>query len=67
MNSVINFTCKSIETNCVRFFTVEIITFNGDSFIEEIEAPSAEAAQEIASNLYLDVDYTMVQSSFEMA
>ena len=48
----------------LKYFSVEIITFNGESFTEEIEARSAEEAQEIAASMYEEVDYTMVQGCF---
>ncbi|MBD5505624.1 MAG: hypothetical protein HDR09_18260 [Lachnospiraceae bacterium] len=43
---------------------MEVITFNGESFTEEIEARNAEEAQEIAASMYEDVDYTMIQGCF---
>lgn len=48
----------------LKFFTVEIVTFSGDSYLEEIEAHSEEEAQEIAASLYDDVDYTMIQGCY---
>lgn len=48
----------------LKYFSVEVITFNGESFIEEVEARSAEEAQEIAASMYEEVDYTMVQGCF---
>ena len=47
-----------------KYFTVEVITFDGDSYTEEVEARSADEAQEIAASMYDDVDYTMVQGCF---
>lgn len=43
---------------------MEVITFDGDSYTEEVEARSADEAQEIAASMYDDVDYTMVQGCF---
>jgi len=48
----------------LKFFSVEVITFNGESFTEEIEARNADEAQEIAASMYEDVDYTMIQGCF---
>ena len=48
----------------LKYFLVEVITFDGESFTEEIEARSADEAQEIAASMHNDVDYTMVQSCF---
>ena len=43
---------------------MEVITFDGESYTEEVEARDAEEAQEIAASLHEDVDYTMVQGCF---
>lgn len=43
---------------------MEVITYDGDSYTEEIEARNADEAQEIAASMYDDVDYTMVQGCF---
>ena len=48
----------------LKYFSVEVITFDGESFTEEVEARNAEEAQEIAASLHDEVDYTMVQSCF---
>ena len=48
----------------LKYFSVEVITFDGDSYTEEVEARSADEAQEIAASMYDDVDYTMVQGCF---
>ena len=47
-----------------KYFTVEVITFDGDSNIVEIEARDEDEAQEIAASQFKDVDYTMVQGCF---
>ena len=47
-----------------KYFTVEVITFDGDSNTVEIEARSADEAQEIAASRFDNVDYTMVQGCF---
>lgn len=48
----------------LKYFSVEVITFDGDSYTEEVEARTAEEAQEIAASQYDNVDYTMVQGCF---
>lgn len=48
----------------LKYFSVEVITFDGDSYTEEVEARNAEEAQEIAASQYDNVDYTMVQGCF---
>ena len=48
----------------LKYFSVEVITFDGESYTEEVEARDAEEAQEIAASLHDDVDYTMVQGCF---
>ena len=65
MTYVSNIFNSSLNSNRkLKYFSVEIITFNGESFIEEVEARSAEEAQEIAASMYEEVDYTMVQGCF---
>ncbi|MBD5231469.1 MAG: hypothetical protein HDS66_04865 [Bacteroidales bacterium] len=65
MTYVSNIFNNSLNSNRkLKYFSVEIITFNGESFTEEIEARSAEEAQEIAASMYEEVDYTMVQGCF---
>ena len=49
-----------------KYFSVEVITFNGDSFMDEIEARSSEEAAEIAVSQYDEVDYVMVQVCSQM-
>ena len=36
----------------LKYFSVEVITFDGDSYTEEVEARSADEAQEIAASMY---------------
>ena len=48
----------------IKYYSVEVITFDGDSYMEEIEARNADEAQEIAASMHEDVDYTMVQGCF---
>ena len=46
----------------LRIYTIEVVTFDGDSHIIEIAAESAEEACEIAASQVEDADYTMVQA-----
>lgn len=65
MTYVSNIFNSSLNSNRkLKYFSVEVITFDGESFIEEVEARSADQAQEIAASMYDDVDYTMVQGCF---
>lgn len=65
MTYVSNIFNSSLNSNRkLKYFSVEVITFDGESFIEEVEARSAEEAQEIAATMYEEVDYTMVQGCF---
>lgn len=57
--------CISLNSNRKnKYFTVEVITFDGDSNTVEIEARDEYEAQEIAASQFEDVDYTMVQGCF---
>lgn len=65
MTHVMNiFDSSLISNRSLKCYTVEVITFNGESYTEEIEARNADQAQEIAASMYADVDYTMVQGCF---
>ena len=65
MTYVSNIFSSSLNSNRkLKYFSVEVITFDGDSYTEEVEARSADEAQEIAASMYDDVDYTMVQGCF---
>ncbi len=65
MTHVMNIFDSSLNSNrSLKCFTVEVITFDGESYTEEIEARNADQAQEIAASMYDDVDYTMVQGCF---
>jgi hypothetical protein len=56
---------SSLNSNrSLKYYSVEVITFDGDSYTTEVEARSAEEAQEIAASQYDNVDYTMVQGCF---
>ena len=48
----------------LKYFSVEVITFDGDSITVEVEARSADEAQEIAASQFDNVDYTMIHSCF---
>ena len=50
--------------NKVKYFTVEIVTFDGESYTEEIVARSKEQAEEIAYTMYDNIDYVMIQGCF---
>ena len=65
MTYVSNIFSSSLNsTRKLKYFSIEVITFNGESYTEEIEARTAEEAQEIAASMYDEVDYTMVQGCF---
>ena len=65
MTYVSNIFSSSLNSNRkLKYFSVEVITFDGESYIEEIEARSADEAQEIAASRFDNVDYTMVQGCF---
>lgn len=65
MTYVSNIFSSSLNSNRkLKYFSIEVITFNGESYTEEIEARTAEEAQEIAASMYDEVDYTMVQGCF---
>ncbi len=65
MTHVMNIFDSSLNSNrSLKCYTVEVITFDGESYTEEIEARNADQAQEIAASMYDDVDYTMVQGCF---
>lgn len=63
MTHVMNIFSSSPDSS-IKYYSVEVITFDGESYTEEIEARDADEAQEIAASMYDDVDYTMVQGCF---
>ena len=66
MTYVLNTPSLSLNANRrLKYFNVEIVTFNGDSYMEEIEARTSTEAAEIAASMYEDVDYVMVQGCVE--
>ena len=63
MTHVMNIFDSSLKSNRkLKYFSVEVITFDGDSITVEVEARSADEAQEIAASQFDNVDYTMIQS-----
>lgn len=65
MTHVMNIFDSSLNSNRkLKYFSVEVITFDGDSYTIEVEARNAEEAQEIAASQVEDADYTMVQGCF---
>ncbi len=65
MTHVMNIFDNSLNSNRkLKYYSVEVITFDGESFTIEVEARSAEEAQEIAASQVEDADYTMVQGCF---
>ncbi len=61
MTAISNSFSSPFISNGLKYFTIEIVTFDGEHFIEEIEAYDAEEAQAEAASMYDDVDYTMCQ------
>ena len=47
--------------NVLSIFTIEVITYDGESHIFEIEALDGDEAQSIAASMVDDADYTMIQ------
>ena len=65
MTYVMNIAAASLNSNnALKFWTIEVITYDNESVIVEVEARTAEEAQEIAASMHDDVDYTMVQGCF---
>lgn len=65
MTHVMNIFDSSLNSNRkLKYYSVEVITFDGESISVEVEARNAEEAQEIAASQYDNVDYTMVQGCF---
>ena len=61
MTYVSNIFNSSLNSNRkLKYFSVEVITFDGDSITVEVEARSADEAQEIAASQFDNVDYTMI-------
>ena len=65
MTHVINTSASSYaRTKAAKFYMIEIVTYDGDSFTVEVEAHSEAEAQELAAADYDNVDYTMVQGCY---
>ncbi len=47
--------------NVLSIFTIEVITFDGESHIFEIEAADGDEALSIAASMVVDADYCMIQ------
>lgn len=47
--------------NVLSIFTIEVITFDGESHIFEIEAANGDEALDIAATMVSDADYCMIQ------
>ena len=68
MTYVSNIFNGSLNSNRkLKFYTIEVVTFEGESHISEVEARSADEAQELAASEYDNVDYTMVQGCFAIS
>ena len=60
-----NFSAASLNSNKrLKFYTVEVVTFDNESFIVEVEARNEEEAQEMAAAEIGNADYTMIQGCF---
>jgi len=66
MTYVSNFSASSSlnDNNVLREYMVEVITFDGESFIEYVEAYDEDEAQMLAAANVPDADYTMIQGSW---
>ena len=67
MTAVFSFSARASfnESNELREYQVEVITFDGESEIVYVVARTAEEAQEKAAAQVADADYTMVKGSWE--
>lgn len=65
MTYVMNIAAASLNSNnSLKFWTIEVITFDNESVIVEVEARTAEEAQAKAADEVGNADYTMVQGCF---
>lgn len=65
MTHVMNYSAASLNSNNrLKFYTVEVVTFDNESFIVEVEARNEEEAQEMAAAEIENADYTMIQGCF---
>ena len=66
MTYVKSTSASSLNSNRrLKYYNVEVITFDGDSYMEEIKGRNSEEAAEIAASMYENVDYVMVQGCVE--
>lgn len=63
MTHVLNYATTAIlnNDNTLKEYMIEVITYDGESVMEYVEAYSADEAQEIAAATVPDADYTMIQ------
>ena len=55
MTHVMNIFGSSLNSNRkLKYFSVEVITFDGESYTEEVEARTAEEAQNICERLQFE-------------
>ena len=64
MTYVMNIAADSLNNNRSKYYTVEVITFDGECIILEIEACNADEAMELAASQVDGADYAMVQGCF---
>ena len=65
MTYVMSIAAASLNSNnALKYWTIEVITFDGESVIVEVEARTAEEAQEMAASEVDNADYCMVQGCF---
>ena len=65
MTHVINYSASSLSSNRkLKWYTIEVITYDGESEVVEIEARDDEEAQDLAAAQFNDVDYTMGQGCY---
>lgn len=56
---------NSLNSNSnLKYFSVEVITFDGESYTTEVEARTADEAMLKATTEFDNVDYTMVHGCF---
>lgn len=66
MTHVFNSTPSSYipTVSVLKVYIVEVITFEGESHTECVEAYTEEEAQALAAAMHTDVDYTMINGSW---
>ena len=59
MTAVMNYSASSLRSNYAHgIYDIEAITFDGDSFVAQVEADSEEEAHAKAAAQFDDIDYT---------